>query len=409
MQYTPLAKLYYKDKSQYEEIYNERFHSQNAVHLDFQIGKYPLFFLQTHDLFRSIIEIQRIDKQNLSLIRNLPLVALRQFKQRCLIDELVITNNIEGVHSTRREFEAVLEKLNTDQQITRFSGLVNRYSALMQNNKIPLDTCEDIRSIYDEIVLPEVKKEDPKDIPDGVIFRKGPVSVTNEVQREIHRGLYPEEVIISAMEKALAVLKKTDIEPVFRMAIFHYLFGYIHPFYEGNGRTSRFITSYLLSQEFEPILGYRISYTIKEKISEYYKGFTICNDPKNKGDLTPFLYMFVDIIKKSAQQLQTALESRWEKLKYYEAAICQLPNQEKKQMESLYFLLIQAALFADDGISTSYLLKLLEISRSTLKKRLALISQEGLLICVSSPIGNQYRLDLDKVDQIIAAKQEKQP
>lgn len=84
------------------------------------------------------------------------------------------------------------------------------------------------------------------------------------------------------MNKALAILNDKSIECVFRISIFHYLFGYIHPFYDGNGRTSRFISSYLLSKEFESIIGYRMSYSIKENINDYYKAFKVCNDPKNK-------------------------------------------------------------------------------------------------------------------------------
>ena len=108
------------------------------------------------------------------------------------------------------------------------------------------------------------------------------MSVESATQKEIHRGIYPESKIIECMEQALKVLNANEMDELFKVAVFHYLFGYIHPFYDGNGRTSRFISSYLLSKEFEPTIAYRLSYTIKENIKEYYQAFKICNDRHNK-------------------------------------------------------------------------------------------------------------------------------
>ena len=74
-----------------------------------------------------------------------------------------------------------------------------------------------------------------------------------------------EKTIKAAVDSALAQTYE-NIEILIRISIFHYLIGYIHPFYNGNGRLSRFVSSYLLSRDLEPLLSYRLSYTIKENI-----------------------------------------------------------------------------------------------------------------------------------------------
>ena len=230
---------------------------------------------------------------------------------------------------------------------------------------------------------------------------KGVLSAT---QKELHRGVNPEEKIIECMNKALAILNDKSIECVFRISIFHYLFGYIHPFYDGNGRTSRFISSYLLSKEFESIIGYRMSYSIKENINDYYKAFKVCNDPKNKGDLTPFIIMFTDIIDDSLHKLVYALEKRLEQLTHYGKCIIFLPKGADEKYSDLYFLLIQASLFSESGISTKELMDVMKLSRSTVTNRLNTLSDYGLII--KKTLGNIrcYSLDIDKIDTIMEEK-----
>ena len=64
-------------------------------------------------------------------------------------------------------------------------------------------------------------------------FRRKSVSVYSPHMKEIHRGISGETEIIACMEKALFILHNKSIPPLIRISVFHYLFGYIHPFYDG--------------------------------------------------------------------------------------------------------------------------------------------------------------------------------
>lgn len=405
MNYQPLSKLFYSDKN-YNNIFNLRFNSENTIHLDFDIKDNNAFFMITPYIFDKTIDIYKTDKIILKLCNKLPDVALEQITFRSLVDEIILSNDIEGISSTRKEVFSVLNELENKSienkaNKNRLDGLVNKYVLLKSNKTLQFSSCDDIRQLYNELVFEEIKKDNPENLPDGKIFRKESTSVVTATQKEIHRGVYPESKIIECMEKALKILNDNSLQTIFRIAIFHYLFGYIHPFYDGNGRTSRFISSYLLSKEFEPIIAYRLSYTIKENIISYYNAFKICNDKNNKGDLTPFVEMFVNIINISMKQLEKSLETKIEKLKFYENKIFILPNGTNKKYRNLYFLLIQASLFSENGIHTKDLLEMENVSRNTLNSRLDLVDENNLLI--SNRFGNTlyYMLDLEKFDDII--------
>ena len=398
MPYVPLNKLFYSDSKNYDKIYAKRFGSEYAVHIDFRIGEFDAFFVQTPEIFAKMLAIYKAANTVNWFCCDLPGAALEQFATSCLIDEIVLTNAIEGVHSTRREIDSLLEGGGKS---TRFYGLVQKYLMLRQGKPLEFKTCADIRSVYDELVLREVEIDDPDNVPDGEIFRKGSVSVSSQTQKELHRGLYPESSIISAAEKALAFLNDESVELLYRAAAFHYFIGYIHPFYDGNGRLNRFISSYLLGSELCPLAGFRLSYTVKQNISDYYKAFGICNDPKSRGDITPFVEMFLGIVETAVTQLGEALEKRSEKLAYYRSWIVLLPDAADAKMAQLYDYLIQAALFSEHGIGTEELLRLFGVSRNTLQKKLGKVEAVELLQTVTKNRMKFYGLDLKAFDELI--------
>lgn len=395
MSYTILSHLYYKDKDEYTALYEKRKYSESTRLLPIFIQENQAFYCLCPDIYDLSARIMVLDKK-VSLIRkNLPVAALTQFAMKCLIDEIKLSCDIEHVYSTRSELSAVLDSLNTSAKNKRFHGLVQKYSMLSEEN-LSLKSCSDIRGIYDELVLNEVKADAADNVPDGEIFRKGLAEVANSAQKVIHRGAYPESKIIEQMEQALHILNDAEIPILIRISIFHYLFGYTHPFYDGNGRTSRFISSYLLAQEFDFLIGYRLSYTIKENLSKYYKAFQECNDTKNGGDLTPFIIMFLTIVCESFEKLYAALEKRCNSLSHYRKLIYEIYKTNSFSDEEKLFCdsLLQTTLFSDKGITKKKLCDELKISPSTVDKRLDKVRKTNLLAEKKGERAYQYALEL---------------
>lgn len=399
MNYEPLAKLYYKDKSVYTKIYNERFNNEFSYHLPFEISGNKAFFIIDYQISRKIEEIYYISRQLDDILNQLPPIAFKYYINKNLIDEIMLTNDIEGVYSTRKEISQIIEMPDNSTKKVRLMGLVKKYQKLINGEKIPLSSCNDLRLLFDEIVLNEIE-EDEK--PDGEIFRTGSVSVCTATDKEKHRGLYPEKKLIDFLNKSLDFLtNENNVGPLVKIAVFHYLFGYAHPFYNGNGRTSRFISSYLLCNILNQSIALRISYTIKNDKNKYYKAFDICNDPKNKGDITPFIYSFIDIIKNAAKSSLENLESLKQRLEYYSTIHENIYNFFENDLQSkIVYILIQNALFSSKGVFIEELKHHLECSEATIRKNIKSLINHGLIITTEREKNKMlYELSLDDFEQ----------
>lgn len=386
MEYELLSKIFYKKPTEYESIYDARFNSEASIKLPIKIHENVGFIFNTNEITKLLVKIYKaINKINL-LRTHLPNIAINSYIIKSLKDEIALTNEVEGVRSTRKEIEDAIDSIKNDKS-ARFKGLVDKYFKLISNEIIPLNNCKDIRTIYDALVLPEIEKEN---LPDGILFRKEPVQVVSATQKEKHRGIMPESKIIESLNLCLDFLKNDDIDSLIKISAFHYLFGYIHPFYDGNGRTSRFISSYLIKNELDVLLALKLSYTVKNNINKYYKAFDVCNDRKNKGDITFFVVTFLELLSQASDDLYTKIADLNDQLNYYNNIINTLVNEKvlnDKQAKCI-FILCQNRLFDDTYMNMNTLTELLEKSDTTTRKILKSLESKNLL--VKSRNKNQY-------------------
>ena len=394
MNYELLSSLYYKSKNEYEQEYNNRFHSIASKRLNISIEENQCFYILTEEVVNKLYNVMVLNQKLDKLTSEIPGIALQQYIKKCLIDEIVLTNEIEGVVSTRKDINEILE--NVEDKNKRLTGLVNKYLNLCSEENIDIITCNDVRNIYNDLLWEEISEDDKLNLPDGVYFRKEGVDVLSSFKNVIHKGVMPEEKINLMMTQALNILNDRDIIPILRIAIFHYLFGYIHPFYDGNGRTSRFISSYLLSKELNTLTGFGLSYAIKENISQYYKGFKTVNEKKNKGDLTPFIISFLDILSKELESLNNSVIERINIINRYSKVI-EVMEKKDKQKQNIIYVIFQETLFGEAGIDVSSLMKYAKAS----KYKVTQVLKEYDDMLIKNKIGrkNYYSFDLAVVDE----------
>lgn len=406
MSYKSLYKLFVmNDIETFNKFYYDRFNSNSTIKFDLFNEGYQSFFNYDSDIMSIVSKIDNINLRLNSVFSELPLIAQDQYFRKSLVDEIHFTNQIEGVISTRKEISDLINEI--EQKVVtknRFVGIVNKYLMLMKDD-IKINDSNDIRKLYDEMLYEEIKSEDANNLPDGLIFRKDQVHVYKSGEKIVHNGIMPESKIIEYMDKAIKILNDESINILIRVSIFHYLFGYIHPFYDGNGRINRFISSYVLSKYYNNIIGFRLSLTIKDNLSLYLDAFDNTNDIRNRFDVSLFVHEYLSIIYKSFEKTEIyALEKKQEYNKYnnilnvIKDKLYELKN--KREVIKLLSILIQASIFGDFGLSKKNIIEIMKKGDTTINKYIIELKKLNLCVDFQSGRHHYYKANLEELEKI---------
>lgn len=391
MQY--LYKIFHQyDHFKFKELYEKRLSTDTLTKFDLKIKPmnqpeiYELFYIPTNEMINKVAEIYRISGELNSIFNDLPTLAKDQFIMECLIEELYNTNELEGVQSTKKEIAKSVRNVKLKKKNKkRFNSMIVSYMNVISGDKSLPVYPENIRKIYDEITEGEIEKEE---LPDGKIFRKDITQVLKKSgsQKVIHRGVIPEENIIEEIKKMLEIMNNNEeIPTIIKIAIGHYYFGYIHPFYDGNGRTSRFISSIFLSKTLGKIPSLSLSRGSNKMKNSYLDSFEVANSLMSRGEMNHFIDTFLDIIYKTLSEMNGELK---EKIELIEIASNKLKNDKRIKNENemnFMFILAQNNFFDyNDGLTVKELAKNLKLSEATTRKTAkdlldkSLIKQTGL-------------------------------
>ena len=104
-----------------------------------------------------------------------------------------------------------------------------------------------------------------------------------------------------------------EVDPLIKMALIHYQFESIHPFYDGNGRTGRILNVlYLVLNNLldSPIL-YLSNYINKNK-DQYYKLFTEFRENNNYEDWIIYILKGIEETSKNTIELIKLIQGEME-------------------------------------------------------------------------------------------------
>ena len=205
----------------------------------------------------------------------------------------------------------------------------------------------------------------------GIRKQSGTVLKNQATGEVIHTPPQEESTIRKLLDNLEQYINTNDgIDPLIKMAIIHYQFETIHPFYDGNGRTGRIINIlYLVLNELLdlPIL-YLSSYIIKHK-ADYYR---LLQEVRTKGSWEEWIiYMLEGIERTASKQVQLIND------------IKELMDNTKEKLKSelpkIYSKDLLEVLFIHPYTKIDMLVDNLGMTRQTASKHLKELETIGLL------------------------------
>ena len=301
---------------------------------------------------------------------------------RATVEKVHGSTTIEGNPLTLKQVDAVLRGQSTDRRKYAETEVRNYKKALDYIEKrklvgLPLE--------YGDIMkLHELAMKDLLPSEKTGVLRTGSIYIVDQDDRVKYTG--PGAKTVQKKLEALIAWLDTmgeSIHPCIGAAILHYQFVSIHPFADGNGRTTRLLTMLYLGMRGYDFGGSIVldSYYAQAQ-GEYYAALSNCHGDKYREghELTSWVSYFMSGFLSSARVLwaQIAILLTFE------------PLVDKKRMsQDGVDLLTYALQFGSIALSEAEEI-LPHISRRTLQRKLKELSNNGFLVQKGAARSTRY-------------------
>ena len=289
-----------------------------------------------------------------------------------LINEAKDSSEIENIVTTHDEIYRAMSldsfgNSAAKEVVSYRAALWHGYNLILKNKSITTNMIVEIQSIV------EGNSAGIRRLP-GTVLR-------NDKTGEVVYAPPSSEVEIRRLLGNLEDYMNEDdmqIDPLIKLAVIHYQFESIHPFYDGNGRTGRIINMlYLVLRNLieSPIL-YLSKYIVNNKL-EYYNLLQEVRTKENWEDW--IIYVLKGVEETSRETLKMARRINHE--------VQLMTNEIKEKLPKLYSKELIDLLFLEFYTKTRFIQEGLSVTRKTAASYLNTLEKEGIL--VSEKIGKE--------------------
>ncbi len=193
----------------------------------------------------------------------------------------------------------------------------NAYKAYEEIEKVNPYSVEDLKKIHGILTF-LVEKDAGKFRNHGEAVYDGDIEIFMSP---------PHKLVPSLMDNLFNWMNqvKDTINPLILSSIFHYEFVFIHPFYDGNGRTARLWQTVILSHWEKAFTYLPIESMIKKNQEEYYVAIQNCN---RAGESTEFIEFMLKMIDNTIDEMNNSKEMK-------DKSILLLSKNEVKVLECI--------------------------------------------------------------------------
>lgn len=256
-------------------------------------------FVITNQILRAIGAVEAAK----DVIENAPLVPdfEKQFRSDAIIRTVYHGTHIEGNDLTMNQTKQILEGAtvmaqNRDvQEVINYRRVVNIIDELAQKRVgYDLDSLRDVHAaVVYNIVSPDK----------AGFFRNTQVVIREEETGNViftPPAAFQVPFLLEDFFNWLNSTEAQDIHPIIRAAIVHYVLVSIHPFVEGNGRTTRaFANLVMLREGYDMKRFFAIEEHFDSDLNAYYDAFFQVDSQSPdiaERDLTPWVVYFCDVV-----------------------------------------------------------------------------------------------------------------
>ncbi len=264
---------------------------------------------RTEAVFAQLAEIDAIKKAFRLTNRLLP-QTINRLSQSVIVTSTGASNRIEGNRLSDEEVEALYRTMRIRRLRTRDEQEVAGYLEMLE---LILDAYADM-PLTESLILQlhrDMLRHSEKDERQRGVYKFGPNRVEAKDQSGNVVGVIfeptPPHLTPKEMRDLVAWQNWADAEnfkhPLIRIANFVFEYLAIHPFQDGNGRTSRLLTNLLLLQQgydFTALVSHEK--LIEARKADYYLALrqTQSSWKSDNEDITPWLTYFLEILAAQA-------------------------------------------------------------------------------------------------------------
>lgn len=271
----------------------------NAITLFIKSIERRFWFYPSDAIQKKVDQIEKLGKELYQKIN-----AHATFKQDFLLDsriEEAITSAIyEGAHSTRAQAEQLIASGKRPQSKDEWM-LLNNYKAMKWANEYSTE------KLSREVILHLHKLVTENTLEGDDVNFSGKFR-NDRVHIGPHEGT-DHKLIETALEEAIKQITHNAryFHPLIKCILIHYFIAYIHPFFDGNGRTARALFYFkAMRNELAYVQLLSVSAYLKEHGRQYERSFE--RVVENEYDITYFIDFCLDAMFSALKEVSRKVE-----------------------------------------------------------------------------------------------------
>lgn len=189
---------------------------------------------------------------------------------------------------------------------------------------------------------------------------------------------------------------------LYRYMIAHYYYEYIHPFYDGNGRTECLLVCNYLSRYLERYSAVTFSYAINKNKSKYYKALEETPSPLNKGEMTFYLMDLLELFISGQEGIIEDLEINLSKMERIKESLKGDIWREKIAESNVLRIITYLSVFINEeaNFPVAELIRLSGKSRYKVNQIMSNLEKEGYAKLVRQR-PKEYKVSDDLLESIL--------